>query len=565
MRLEFGGRPHVPHGDFAPPSAGGGGQFFSEHARLAAGRYRARLQIMFSEFARGELITISVRELPTGRILAEARLAADLSQRAPSDHIYLSFALEHETHVVFSGHVAAHCATTLFRYLTILDDIDGSDRASDFHFPIPAEPSVRMLKDVNFGTTGICNASCIHCPTNKKPFRMPHGTMSYELFAKIIDELASGGFTGEIRFGLFAEPLEDRFLVDRLKLIKKALPSCLIAIASNGALYNSDKHEEILDYVDHLSIHIEALTPEIYNRLMHPLKAERVIPKINAMIEAARTKNRNVVYATTPVHKENLGEVRDIASYFNDRQIHTDFTILSSRAWEGGLYPKLSLAPNGGICLPSAIIDTMFIDWDGMVLPCCFDFSKSMPLGNLNHQTFEEVFAGREWRAMFDTFRRGAWSSKEACGRCRADDAGAVAKIVDSLLATTHVQPKKLSALSFRVTPLGRRGVEGEITADFGAEDGAVVYGPYMRAERGSYRIYHDLRILDAADGSVLELDVCTGGRDRIAQTSVSVSSGASPRAQLDFEHTSDEVLEFRIFKVGRMSFEHRGATLVRI
>ena len=54
------------------------------------------------------------------------------------------------------------------------------------------------------------------CPTNKPNRRMPHGRMSMELYAKIVRELAAGGYKGIVMFGLFAEPFEDRFLIERV-------------------------------------------------------------------------------------------------------------------------------------------------------------------------------------------------------------------------------------------------------------------------------------------------------------------------------------------------------------
>jgi radical SAM protein with 4Fe4S-binding SPASM domain len=567
MRIEFGSRPQRPVPDKeANIGSGWGGRFFAEAVELPAGRYRARIQIMFSEFAKGEHVRITARSVRTGRVLDEVTLFADLSNRPASDQNYLSFVLESGGFIELSGHVAAHCETTLLRYITILDDPSGDVANKDFFFTNAPVPSVRGLKEVNFGTTGICNASCIHCPTNKKTFRMPHGVMSAALFEKIVNELAQGGFAGEIFFGLFAEPFEDPILIDRLKLIKRLLPSSPISIATNAALYDPLKHAEIIEYADHIAMHVEALDPDLYNRLMHPLKADRVIPKINAIIDLARQKKRrNILSVTTPVHKENLSQVRGLTNYFLEKGITANFNSLSSRAWEGGLYPTMSIVPAGGLCFPSAIADTLFIDWDGAVVPCCFDFSKSMPLGNLNFQRIDEVFTSAEYRAMYETFRRGEWSSREACSKCRSDDLGTVKKLVSVLASSSGERSTFYPPESFQITLAASRGANGVIVSEKDAEDGTVVYGPYVHVSPGRYRIFHDLRILRATEESAIYVDVCVEMHDQIVHKRLEISPDGVVDPDIEFFHEGNGRLEFRIFKSGDIIFEHHGSTLVRI
>ena len=39
------------------------------------------------------------------------------------------------------------------------------------------------------------------------------------------------------------------------------------------------------------------------------------------------------------------------------------------------------------------------ISWDGKVLPCCFDKDAEYVMGDLNKQTFEEIWKGSEYNA----------------------------------------------------------------------------------------------------------------------------------------------------------------------
>ena len=103
--------------------------------------------------------------------------------------------------------------------------------------------------------------------------------MSLELFTKIVTELAEGGFPGWFLFGLFGEPLEDPSLEQRLRLIKQLLPQARISIATNCGVYDPGKHAFIVELADDIGVHVEAISPEIYDRLMAPLKAGARLPK----------------------------------------------------------------------------------------------------------------------------------------------------------------------------------------------------------------------------------------------------------------------------------------------
>ncbi len=532
---------------------------------LPSGRFKARVQIIFSEFATGEPVTLTVRHVATAQKLAETSLRADLEMRPTADQNYLRFAVPRAGHVEFSGHVARHRDTTLLRLLTVLDDAEDNMSREDFFFPDTAPASIADLKEVSIGTTGVCNASCVHCPTNKKSFHMPHGRMSDKIFATIIVGLKEGGFKGNLYFGLFAEPLEDPALVDRTKFIKELLPGCEVSIATNGALFNPVKDEKLFDYVDNIAIHVEAIDAVVYNQLMRPLKAERVMPKVFAMIELAKRNNHCRLSITTPVHKAHLGEVRALTVFCRENEIQSSFTALSSRAWEGGIYPKLTIAPTGGLCRPTAMVTSMFIDFDGLVLPCCFDFSRSLPLGDLNHQSFQEIFDGPQWRSLYGVFKRGEWSTKEACGRCRADDATTILEIAESLSASVEGNFIPLPTSLFSVTSSATRDEKGSIRIDRQAPDGIAIFGPYVNLSPGRYRAYHQIDVSHAEGDPSIELDACVNYGSQVAVRKIVYKDNIHGEASIDFEIKAFASVELRVTKYGAISLEHKGAMLVKL
>jgi radical SAM protein with 4Fe4S-binding SPASM domain len=565
MRIELRGR--VQSVQLDPPASSVvsfhslGGRFFSEMTRLPPGAYTARVQIMFSERAAGETVRVGVRSLMSGADLDHLELKATPENALLLDHLYLRFRLAEEQIIEIYGLAEANCASTLLRFITLVSADEGDD-AESFALQGYHKPSIKDLKCVIFGTTAVCNASCLHCPTNKDYRRnFPHGCMNLELFTKILYELVEGGFPGWFLFGLFGEPLEDPLLEARLRLIKQLLPQARISIATNCGVYEPRKHAAVVALADDIGVHVEGISPEVYDRFMHPLKAERVFPKIVSLLSVAKDKQ---VHITTPVHKGNLAELPAIGKYFKGYGAgEPHFTQISNRSWEDGPWSQLSLLPVGGFCSPDNL-KTFVVDWDGAVLGCCQDFSKSAQLGDLTQQSVTEVLNGKAWLELFEIHRTKNWCHKEACRHCRTDHYDSVQKMIEPLLAPGGDRSQRFSAKSFHVSPGVLRSAEGEIHVGKDVADGIVVYGPYQRLSPGRYRVSHFFDITNISSGTAyIELDIARDGIERTAHKRLPRPKTGPLEIDLDFE-ADGSVTEFRIAKAG-IEFVHNGALVTRL
>ena len=478
------------------------------------------------------------------------------------DDLYLRFRLNEEQSVEISGHTAANCSSTLIRYITIVStDDSGIVNNEQFDFQGYTKPSIKDLTCVILGTTAICNASCPHCPTNKEHRRhFPHGTMNFDMFARIVTELANNGYAGWFLFGLFGEPLEDPLLEKRLRLIKELLPQATISIATNCGVYDPQKHAFIVELADHIGVHVEGVSSEVYERFMHPLKRERVFPRILSLLSIDKG---NKVHITTPVHKGNLAEVTDIRKYFESYGAgEPHFTQLGNRSWEGGPWSQLALAPRGHWCAPDEL-RTFVIDWDGAVLACCLDFSKSAKLGDLSKQSIGEVLNGRPWLEMFNIHRTKRWSQKEACSRCRGDLYDTTQKIVQPLLAAGS-RALRVPPQAFSLLPGVAQDAGGNICVGKDSADGVVIYGPYRRLSPGRYRVSHFLQVIKiGARNASIEIDIVMNCVQQTARKSYPVSRVGGLELALEFE-SNGSVAEFRVAKAG-VEFVHNGAIVQEI
>jgi radical SAM protein with 4Fe4S-binding SPASM domain len=284
-----------------------------------------------------------------------------------------------------------------------------------------APDAVQHLNSVCIGTTGTCNASCVHCPTGKaSTANSPRGTMPMDLFRKIIDGIVDEGVAidSHISFGLFGDGLVDPLVLERAKYLRAALPDALFSVNTNGAAFNAAKHAALFPYVTLLSLHCESLTPATYDYLMTPLRAKNVFPKYEAILKAFPGKVR----VSVPVSRANRDEIVKIRDWFLERGAHeVVFDPMASRCVDDrSLFEKLSLSPVPIRC-GAEITRDLIVDTDGTVVVCCQDFVREQPIGNLTTESFRDTMTGIARRAFAQKMAAGRHAEISTCSRCYSD------------------------------------------------------------------------------------------------------------------------------------------------
>ncbi|WP_206245233.1 radical SAM protein [Novosphingobium terrae] len=279
----------------------------------------------------------------------------------------------------------------------------------------------QRLNFVIIGTTGTCNASCIHCPTGKaETAHVPRKPMDMGLFRSLIDQLAEGDIpiTGQIAFGLFGDGLVDPFVVERAAYVRQMLPGVAISVNTNGAAYDPKKHAKLRDYISLITLHCESINPAVYDRMMAPLRAERVHAKFPGLFRDFP----QMVRVSVPVSRANHGEMEAMFSHFKAMGAeHVAFHPLSARcSRDQTLFDSLSFDPHIIRC-EGKIFNDLIIDSDGAVVACCNDFEREVPVGNLKDNTLAELLVDPRRHEMIRLLEENRHDEISTCARCRAD------------------------------------------------------------------------------------------------------------------------------------------------
>ncbi len=101
---------------------------------------------------------------------------------------------------------------------------------------------IPVFKMVNIETVNRCNGKCAFCPANIYEEKRELKMMPEELFQKIILELKSLQWQGQIFLNVNNEPLIDKNISERAAFVKKQLgDNVIVSMFTNGSLLTIER------------------------------------------------------------------------------------------------------------------------------------------------------------------------------------------------------------------------------------------------------------------------------------------------------------------------------------
>lgn len=282
--------------------------------------------------------------------------------------------------------------------------------------PVDAPVTALLHPEVRYEVTDNCNASCIMCPRDKHEHAREHGIMDQAKYEKSIDEVAALGAKKVVLTG-FGEPMLDRRLEKKISYARaKGLSTYII---SNGSALNSRRARTLLEAgLDEMRISFYGMRPETYNAVMQGLDFDRTMKGLLEFLKlrdemGARTKVQ-ISYLELPENKgdevafrefwepkvdaieiwkpHNFGDGRD----YRDRDPALEHKTTCGRPENGPLQ----------------------IQWNGEVIPCCYDYNNQIILGNAFETPVLEILNGPKYRLLRYAHRSKEFGLFPYCDQC---------------------------------------------------------------------------------------------------------------------------------------------------
>ena len=260
---------------------------------------------------------------------------------------------------------------------------------------------------VSIEPTTYCNLRCPECPSGLRSFTRKTGMLQVDFFKKTIQELKN-----ELVYLTFYFQGEPYLNKDFLEMVSIAEENNIYTSTSTNAHYlnEANARKTVESGLDRLIISIDGTTQETYQQYRIGGKLEKVITGTKNIIKWKKELNASkphVIFQFLVVkpNEHQIDEVRQLA-----KEIGVDEVILKTAQvydYERGnplipeneQYSRYKKHEDGSYQIKNVLENSCWklwhacvITWDGKVVPCCFDKDAQYQLGDLQTQTFKNIW-----------------------------------------------------------------------------------------------------------------------------------------------------------------------------
>ncbi len=292
-----------------------------------------------------------------------------------------------------------------------------------------------MPISISIEPTTSCNLRCPECPSGLRSFTRPTGMMKRELFESIVDQLPELSY---LIFYFQGEPYLHAELLDMVKYASKK--KIYTATSTNAHFLNDEAARKTVESgLDRLIISIDGTEQETYQSYRVGGKLDKVIEGTKNVLrwkQLLNSKTPHVIFQFLVV-KPNEHQISDVKALA--KQLGVDEVKLKTAQiydYENGSdliptidkYSRYKRNAGGSYSIKNGLLDECWkmwhscvITWDGKVVPCCFDKDAHYVLGDLNKNSFQEIWKGEK----YNEFRQSLFSSRSEIEMCRNCTEGA--------------------------------------------------------------------------------------------------------------------------------------------
>jgi radical SAM protein with 4Fe4S-binding SPASM domain len=249
--------------------------------------------------------------------------------------------------------------------------------------------------------------------------------MDIELFKRIMKELSP--FLYNVNLYFQGEPMLHPLFFSFID----NCPKSGIVVSTNGHFLSEENSERIVrSRLSKLIISLDGINQETYSSYRKNGDVGTVISGLNNVTKAKRRNNSSlkieIQFLVNRFNEHQILQVRKIAKSMHAPLRLKSMQLIDKEAISSWLpsNPRFRRyrIDNGEYVLNSSLPDRCarlwfnpVITWDGKVVPCCYDKNADHVMGDLNEDTFRDIWNGTRYRL----FRKSILSGRHMIAICR--------------------------------------------------------------------------------------------------------------------------------------------------
>jgi radical SAM protein with 4Fe4S-binding SPASM domain len=268
--------------------------------------------------------------------------------------------------------------------------------------------------------TNICKLHCPLCAVGANLLDRERGRMSLAAFQRIV-----GGLPDSV-MDLYLWGQGEPFLAhDFLDMVRFAAQRGLSTVTSTNGHHLGDSEGIVTSGLDRLIISLDGIDQASYTHYRRGGDFNRVTAGIRGVVAAKKRRNSPLIielqYLITAHSLENIGKFKLLAADLGADTVV--FKTIQAASLDGGdeLLPSDlkytryrrtrdgALVPDKRLMFRNRCMRIYYsaqVDWQGNIVPCCFDKDSQHIFGNLFHQPFMDIWNGPDFRAFRASIRK---------------------------------------------------------------------------------------------------------------------------------------------------------------
>ena len=280
-------------------------------------------------------------------------------------------------------------------------------------------------RTVQLETQTGCNADCVFCDYGVSYPKQPKGKIDWELFRKIVDECAQHRVR---RFSpyLTNEPFADKELLERFQYVHTKMPWVKLVVTTNAHFLVPEMVDRILSLEKPLHaiyISFQGVEKEAYEATMRGnMNFARTMANVNYLIRRVQKEARTRPEIWITMIDTKMIDAPKAAAYWKSRGVKAKYTTLENRGGnilQIGKLQKSKEMQYYSTC--TRLMKQMYIHFNGDVVLCCVDNSRTVVFGNAREQTLHEIWNSPKMVAHRRRYLDHDFEGLPLCGTCKVD------------------------------------------------------------------------------------------------------------------------------------------------
>ncbi len=280
--------------------------------------------------------------------------------------------------------------------------------------------------------TNTCNLKCPLCPTGAGLIKREKGFLTFTNFKKVIDE--AGDYIIHLRLWNWGEPLLNKNIFEMISYAKQK--KIIVNLSTNSSFLTKEIVTRLINSgLDELIVSLDGACEETYQKYRKGGDFKKVVDSIRFLADEKKRLNKKTpsVKLQFIIMKHNEHEIEkmkslakimgidelsfktagimdyfsteDIKKYLPCKKEYSRYTINNGRV--------ISKKRVNNWC--DSLWEEIIVNWDGSVVPCCFDMNNLFVLGNAFSDKIKDIWNNKK----YISFRKTVLKNKKSISLCK--------------------------------------------------------------------------------------------------------------------------------------------------